>query len=282
MQSKQTVFFLSNRTAITAETLGHSLLAQFPDIDFSTTTIPFIDSVEKAERIVSMINQEHAESGSRPIVISTMADEAISSIILKSDALVLDPFDQFLPSLEGLLQTTSIHASGQSHRITNQTLYETRIDAIDYSMIHDDGVTTKSYDQAEIIVVGVSRVGKTPTCLYLALQFGLKAANYPITEEDMEAEGLPRAIRKFKNKMFGLTTNPKRLAHIREERRPNSRYASLDQCRHEIKTAEEMFYNFKVPYLDTTTMSIEEIATKIVEVTGLHRISRPKISKMDL
>ena len=282
MQSKQTVFFLSNRTAITAETLGHSLLAQFPDIDFSTTTIPFIDSEEKAERIVSMINQEHAESGSRPIVISTMADEAISSIILKSDALVLDPFDQFLPGLEDLLQTTSIHASGQSHRITNQTLYETRIDAIDYSMIHDDGVTTKSYDQAEIIVVGVSRVGKTPTCLYLALQFGLKAANYPITEEDMEAEGLPRAIRKFKNKMFGLTTNPKRLAHIREERRPNSRYASLDQCRHEIKTAEEMFYNFKVPYLDTTTMSIEEIATKIVEVSGLHRISRPKISKMDL
>ncbi|MDJ0834496.1 MAG: pyruvate, water dikinase regulatory protein [Gammaproteobacteria bacterium] len=280
-QPRRIVYFLSNRTAITAETLGHSLLAQFPDIDFSTTTIPFIDSEDKAQRIVDAINREHADSGIRPIVISTMADEAISSIILKSKALVLDPFDQFLPGLENLLQTTSIHASGQSHRIANQTLYESRIDAIDYSMIHDDGVTTKNYDQAEIIVVGVSRVGKTPTCLYLALQFGLKAANYPITEEDMESEGLPKIVRQYKRKIFGLTTNPKRLAHIRQERRPNSRYASLEQCRYEIKTAEEMFYNHKVPYLNTTTMSIEEIATKIVEVTGLHRISRPQISKMD-
>ncbi len=282
LQFSRSVYFLSNRTAITAETLGHSLLAQFPDIDFSTVTIPFIDSEEKAQRIVEKIDLEYEESGLQPIVISTMADEAISRIILTSRALVLDPFDRFLPGLESLLETTSIHASGQSHRISNQSLYESRIDAIDYSMIHDDGVTTKSYDQAEIIVIGVSRSGKTPTCLYLALQFGLKAANYPITEEDMESEGLPKTIRQYKRKLFGLTTNPKRLAHIRQERRPNSRYASLDQCKFEIKTAEQMFEHHKVPYMNTTTMSIEEISTKIVEVTGLHRISRPRISKMDL
>lgn len=272
------VYFLSNRTAITAETLGHSLLAQFPDKHFSTETIPFVDNLKKAEKILAQIDIDFEQTGLQPIIISTMANEEISRIILQANALVLDPFDRFLPDLENLLHTHSIHESGQSHRITDQNLYESRIDAIDFSLVHDDGMTTKSYDESDIIVIGVSRSGKTPTCLYLALQFGLKAANYPITEEDMESESLPDHIKKFKDKLYGLTTDPKRLAHIREERRPASRYASMNQCRYEVRAAEQMFEQLGVPYLNTTTMSIEEIATKIVEQTGLHRVSKPVIS----
>jgi [pyruvate, water dikinase]-phosphate phosphotransferase / [pyruvate, water dikinase] kinase len=272
------VFFLSNRTAITAETLGYSLLAQFPKVDFSSITIPFVDDKSKANKIVERINNEAEATGMRPIVISTMADEEISKIILSSKALVLDPFDRFLPDLEATLHAHSIHESGQSHRISNQTLYESRIDAIDFSLIHDDGATTKLYDKTDIIILGVSRSGKTPTCLYLALQFGIKAANYPITEDDMDSEDLPKHLKPFKNKLFGLSTDPKRLAHIREERRPGSRYASMEQCRYEVKAAEQMFEQFHVPYLNTTTMSIEEISTKIVEVAGLKRFSKPLIS----
>jgi [pyruvate, water dikinase]-phosphate phosphotransferase / [pyruvate, water dikinase] kinase len=272
------VFFLSNRTAITAETLGHSLLAQFPGVDFSSITIPFVDDITKANKIVERINTEAELSGIRPIVISTMADEAISKIILSSRALVLDPFDRFLPDLEATLQAHSIHESGQSHRISNQMLYESRIDAIDFSLIHDDGATTKLYDKTDIVILGVSRSGKTPTCLYLALQFGIKAANYPITEEDMDSEDLPKHLKVHKHKLFGLTTDPNRLAHIREERRAGSRYASIEQCRYEVKAAEQMFEQFGVPYLNTTTMSIEEISTKIVEVAGLKRFSKPLIS----
>lgn len=272
------VYFLSNRTAITAETLGHSLLAQFPGIEFSSVTIPFVDTETKARRIVERIASENRDSGMMPIVISTMADEHIAEIIKESSALILDPFDRFLPDLEQELHAHSIHESGKSHRISNQNLYESRINAIDFSLVHDDGSTTKFYDQADIIVIGVSRSGKTPTCLYLALQFGLKAANYPITEEDMESEELPTVIKNYRHKLFGLTTDPNRLAHIREERRPNSRYASLEQCRYEVKVAEEMFENFTVPYLNTTTMSIEEIATQVVAVAGLHRIAKPMIT----
>jgi len=279
---QQRVYFLSNRTAITAETLGHSLLAQFPDINFSSVTIPFVDSTQKAYKLVDRINAENTDSELRPIIISTMADEEVSSIIHQSNALIIDPFERFLPDLELILHAHSIHESGQSHRISNQSLYESRIDAIDFTMLHDDGMTTKLYSQSDIIIVGVSRSGKTPTCLYLALQFGIKAANYPITEEDMESENLPAIIRGFKGKLFGLTTNPKRLAHIREERRSNSRYASLDQCKYEVKAAEQMFEQFNVPYLNTTTMSIEEIATKVVELTGLHRVSKPAISHLDM
>ncbi|MBT6457511.1 MAG: kinase/pyrophosphorylase [Gammaproteobacteria bacterium] len=276
------VYFLSNRTAITAETLGHSLLAQFPDTTFSSVTIPFVDSEAKALNIVQRIKTSYERSKVKPIVISTMADEKISEVINQSDALIVDPFASFLPDLEKTLHEHSIHESGQSHRISNQGLYESRIEAIDFSMLHDDGMTTKLYSQADIIVIGVSRSGKTPTCLYLALQFGLKAANYPITEEDMDSEELPETIKKYKNKLFGLTTNPKRLAHIREERRANSRYASIDQCRFEIKAAEQMFEQFKVPFINTATMSIEEIATKVVEASGLHRVSKPIIKNIGL
>jgi hypothetical protein len=276
------VYFLSNRTAITAETLGHSLLAQFPGIAFSSVTIPFVDSVQKAARLVERIGAENKDNELQPIIISTMADEKVSSIIHQSNALIIDPFESFLPGLESILHAHSIHESGQSHRIGNLSLYESRIDAIDFSMLHDDGMTTKLYGQSDIIIIGVSRSGKTPTCLYLALQFGIKAANYPITEEDMESEQLPDIIQKYKGKLFGLTSNPKRLAHIREERRSNSRYASIEQCKYEVKAAEQMFEHFNVPYLDTTTMSIEEIATKVVELTGLHRVSKPAISHLDM
>ncbi len=275
------IYFLSNRTAITAETLGHSLLAQFPSVKFETVTMPFLDSKKKAHKVVEQINAAKAKSNLIPIIISTMANEKISKIIQHADALFLDPFESFIPILESTLKSHSIHESGQSHRISNQSLYESRINAIDFSMIHDDGSTTKMYDQTDIIILGVSRTGKTPTCLYLALQFGLKAANYPITEEDMDSEDLPKAIKKFKGRLFGLTSDPNRLSHIREERRANSRYATIEQCRYEVKAAEQMFDEFNVAYINSSYMSIEEIATKIVELTGLHRISKPMINHLD-
>lgn len=269
--TSRNVYFLSNRTAITAETLGESLLAQFPDVKFSVVTMPYIDSIQKAEDIVKRINQESSQAVLKPLIISTLADESISQIIHRSDALVLDLFQRILPDMERLLNQHSTQQTGLSHRISNQRSYESRIDAIDFSMIHDDGGTTRFYDKADIIIVGVSRSGKTPTCLYLALQFGLKAANYPITEEDMLSESLPKPIKAYKNKLFGLTTNAKRLSHIRQERHPQSRYASVEQCHKEIQAAEKMFHQFSVPSLDTTTISIEEIATTIVELAGLKR-----------
>ncbi len=267
------VYFLSNGTAITAETLGHSLLAQFPALQFKTKTMPFIDSVEKALAVNQEIDREVGDSNELPIVISTMADLELKKIIDQSKALVLDPFADFLPRLEKILNTTSAHAS-HSHRTANPSLYESRIDAIDFSLIHDDGGKTRNYDETDIILIGVSRTGKTPSCLYLALQFGLKAANYPITEEDMESELLPAPIRPFTSRLYGLTTDANRLCNIRKERRPNSRYSSLQQCRYELRAVEEMYYKHKIRFLNTTTMSVEEIAARIVEDTGLHRVEQ--------
>ncbi len=265
------VYFLSNGTAITAETLGLSLLAQFPGHQFQTRTIPFVDTFDKASTVRDEIDQCMADSGQLPIVICTMGDADLMKIISQSKALVIDPFGDFLPRLEKALAAEH-HQPGQSHRIINPSVYESRIDAIDYAMLHDDGGRTRTYPEADIILIGVSRSGKTPSCLYLALQFGLKAANYPITEEDMEGDALPAPIRAHRDRLYGLTTDLNRLVNMRQARRPNSRYSSIDQCRYELKAVEDMFLRHDIAYINTAQMSVEEIAAHIIRDTGLHRI----------
>ena len=269
------VYFLSNGTAITAETLGLSLLAQFPSHQFQTRTIPFVDTFEKAHAVTEEIDRSIDEANQLPIVICTMADTDLMQIINRSKALVIDPFGDFLPRLEKILAVQH-HQPGQSHRIVNPSIYESRIEAIDYTMLHDDGGKMQNYDEADIILVGVSRSGKTPSCLYLALQFGIKAANYPITEEDMESEKLPGPIREFENRLYGLTTDLNRLVNIRQERRPNSRYSSQEQCRYELRAVEQMYQRHNINNINTSKMSVEEISARIIRDTGLHRMDIPQ------
>lgn len=265
------VYFLSNGTAITAETLGLSLLAQFPDHPFQTRTIPFVDTLEKVHAVVDEINQCRQETRQVPIVICTMGDEDLIKIVKQCDALVIDPFGDILPRLEKALSTQH-HQPGESHRTVNPSLYESRIDAIDYAMLHDDGGRTQNYDEADIILVGVSRSGKTPSCLYLALQFGIRAANYPITEEDMGSDELPVPLRPFKQRLYGLTTDLQRLINVRQARRPDSPYASTQQCRFELRAVEDIFQRHGIPYINTSRMSVEEISARIIRDNGLHRI----------
>lgn len=265
------VYFLSNGTAITAETLGLSLLAQFPDHHFQTRTIPFVDTLEKTIAVSDEINRVIDDTNQLPIVICTMGDPDLMKIINKTKALVIDPFGEILPRLEKVLAAQH-HQPGQSHRIVNPLRYESRIDAIDFAMTHDDGTKTRNYDEADIILVGVSRSGKTPSCLYLALQFGIKAANYPITEEDMEFDDLPKPLRPFKQRLYGLTTDLQRLVNIRQERRPDSRYASPEQCRYELRAVEDMYQRHNIKFINTTKMSVEEISARIIRDNGLHRV----------
>jgi regulator of PEP synthase PpsR (kinase-PPPase family) len=270
LPNSRQVYFLSNGTAITAETLGMSLLAQFPDHPFQTHTVPFVDTLEKAHAFADEIKHSFDASGQLPIVICTMGDEDLIKIIKQCKALVIDPFGDILPRLEKALAAQH-HQPGESHRTANPSLYESRIDAIDYAMLHDDGGKTQNYHEADIILVGVSRSGKTPSCLYLALQFGIKAANYPITEEDMDTDRLPKPIAPFKERLYGLTTDLQRLVNIREERRPNSRYASVNQCRFELRAVEEMYSRHRIAFINTSRMSVEEISARIIRDNGLHR-----------
>ncbi len=267
MNKSRTAFFLSDRTGITAENLGHSLLSQFDGIKFKLVRLPFLDTVEKARDALAQINEASLADGHRPLLFSTLIIPAVRNIIEQSDALFLDLFEMFIVPLESELGINSSHAVGRSHAADLN--YNSRMDAVNYAMNHDDGGITRELHRADIILVGVSRCGKTPTSLYLALQNGIYAAFYPLVPEDFESGSLPQALKSLLKKLYGLTIRPERLQQIRTERSPNSRYASLDNCQTEVKQAEIMMRQANIPFLDVTTMSVEEIATTIMHQTGL-------------
>ncbi len=269
MNSKRTAFFISDRTGITVEKLGRSMLSQFDGISFTQITLPFVDSVEKARDAVQHINEAALNDGKRPIVFSTLILPAVHNIIEQSDSLILDLFESFIVPLENELGIQSSHAVGRSHETGIH--YNERMDAVNYALSHDDGGVTRDLGRAQIVLVGVSRCGKSPTSLYLALQFGIFAANYPLVPEDFENRSLPAAIKPLQRKLHGLTIQPERLAQIRAERMPNSRYAALENCRKEVHQAEEMMRAAGIPMLDVTTISVEEIATTLLHLTGLKR-----------
>ncbi|HET7369808.1 MAG TPA: pyruvate, water dikinase regulatory protein [Gammaproteobacteria bacterium] len=271
MTIQRTVFFVSDRTGITAETLGHSLITQFDGLNFRQVTLPFISSIDKAKAAVDRINHTALEEGARPLVFSTMVDDGILAVLDEANALVLDFFATFIGPLEQELSLKSSHTAGKAHGVGNEAVYTARIDAMNFALANDDGVTTRNYDQADVVLIGVSRSGKTPTSLYLALQFGIYAANYPLTEEELGQETLPKALLEHKDKLYGLSIDPARLRQIRNERRPDSRYASEPQVRYELKEAEVLFQKYGVPFLNTTRSSIEEIATTVLDQKGLSR-----------
>lgn len=268
---KRTVFFVSDRTGITVETLAHSLLTQFEGIDFDMIKTPFVDTPEKARLLAQRINRISEEGKPRPLVFSTLIEQETRECIEQSNALVLDMFEAYIRPLEKELGIHSSHAVGRSHSMGSNGGYKARIDAINFALANDDGITTSHYDEADIVLIGVSRSGKTPTCLYLALQFGILAANYPLTDEDLQSEQLPKALKPWRRKLHGLSISAERLCQIRNERRPNSQYSSLSQCEYEVGAVEAMYQRDNVPFINTGTMSIEEIATFIMNERGIER-----------
>jgi regulator of PEP synthase PpsR (kinase-PPPase family) len=269
---RRTVFFLSDRTGITAEMLGNSLLTQFDEIQFERITIPFVDSPERVADAIRQVNESVQHEGRRPLVISSVVDEAMSETIRREcHALTLDLFQTFIQPLEAELGAKSSHAAGRSHGIANSHEYFARMEAINFTQAHDDGQSTRELAKAQVILVGVSRCGKTPTSLYLALQFGVRAANFPLTPDDFADRKLPGSVLPLRDKLFGLTIQPERLHEIREERRRASKYAALDNCRYEVREAEALMTRERIPMLDTSTKSIEEIATTILHRAKLTR-----------
>jgi regulator of PEP synthase PpsR (kinase-PPPase family) len=263
------VFFVSDGTGITVEALGHSLLSQFESVNFTQIRLPFTDTEEKAREVVARINAQGESDGVRSIVFTTLINPELARIVHTSDAFCISYFETFLSPLETELGVKSSHTVGRTHGSTNSSNYKHRIDAINYTLTHDDGITDRGLEEADVVLVGVSRCGKTPTSLYLAMQFGLKVANFPLIPEDFERHQLPSSLEKHRNKLFGLTILPERLAQIREERRPKSQYASLANCRYEVSEAEKMMRREGIRWLDSSAKSIEEISTTVLQALKL-------------
>lgn len=265
----RTAFYISDGTAITAEVFGHALLTLFP-AQFEHVTLPFVENVEMAALVTQRINDCFKTTGLRPLVFHTFVDEALRQLISQSEGICYDFLNTFVEPIQKELGMAPVPKTHRTHSMHEKT-YDFRIDAVNYALANDDGANLKNFNQADIILVGVSRSGKTPTSLYLALQYGIKAANYPFVEEDMAELTLPAELKKHQAKLFGLTITPERLSQIREQRRPNSRYASIKQCALELKEVEMLYQREQIPYINSTQLSIEEISAKIISLTGLKR-----------
>lgn len=264
------VFFVSDRTGITAETLGLSLLAQFNDIQFKKHTYRFVDSLDKARAVAEDIRRAARENNTRPIVFSTLVDEEMRKAVeVATEGIFFDLVDTFISPLEVALEQKSSHTIGRPRGGVDQSKYGVRMDAVNYALMTDDGLHTQDYGRADVIVLGVSRCGKTPTCLYLALTFGVYAANYPLTEEDLDNPRLPSSLAPYHSRLFGLSIDPRRLQQIRYERMAGGSYASLKRCQYEIAQAEALFRAGNVPYMQVTSVSVEEIATTILHYLKL-------------
>ena len=267
----RTVFFISDGTGITAETFGHSLLAQFPNIRFRQVRVPFVDNLDKVIDCVRAIREAIERDGVRPIVFNTLVSPESVKLLRETGAMLIDLFESFIGPLETELGQRSTHAVGRFRGIAESLEYKGRIEAINFTLAHDDGIVGTDLEQSDVILVGVSRSGKTPTSLYLAMQFGVKAANYPLIPEDFERNRLPGELQRYRNKLFGLTISPERLSQIRQERRPNSRYASVENCRFEIEEAQRMMRREGIKWMDSTAKSIEEISAKILHEVRLNK-----------
>mgnify|MGYP001362907703 CR=1 FL=1 len=270
---KRPVFFISDRTGITAETLGNALLSQFDVGAFNPMTLPFINSIEKAQSTLEYVSHAGETSGLRPIIFSTTVTDEVREVLKTTDAMFLDLFDTYIDRIEHELDMKSADVVGRVHGASNEDSYRTRIDAMNFALQHDDGASDRDYDKADVIIIAPSRCGKTPTCIYMAMQHGQFAANYPLTPDDLERKGLPRMLAEYQHKLYGLTSDVDQLHRVRSERRPGSEYASVQQVGYELRQAEALYRKFGIPFVNSNAKSIEELATIIMQEKALHRIT---------
>ena len=258
------VFFLSDSTGISAETMGNALLIQFPDLRFERRVIPFISTVEEARRVVAVLDAA-ADGPVTPLAFSTAAVTEVREELQRTRCPIIDFFELHMTRVESILGAEGVRVAARLHGVGDIKRYNARMAAVEYAIEHDDGQSLRALDKADVILVAPSRCGKTPTTMYLALQHGVFVANYPLVDEDFESEDLPRPVRHLGDRCFGITTTPARLAQVRQERRPNSRYASLEQCTFELRHAEAMFARHGVPSISSAAASVEEMSTVILQ-----------------
>jgi regulator of PEP synthase PpsR (kinase-PPPase family) len=258
------VFFLSDSTGISAETMGNALLIQFPDLHFDRRLIPFISTVEEARRVVAILD-EAMQGPVTPLAFTTAAVDEVRLELHKTACPLIDFFDLHMSRVESILGAKGMRVAARLHGVGDIKRYNSRMAAVEYAIEHDDGQSLRALDKADVILLAPSRCGKTPTTMYLALQHGVFVANYPLVDEDLESTALPRPVKGLRDRFFGITTTPGRLSQVRNERRPNSRYASLEQCTYELRRAEAMYAAHRIPMINSSAKSVEEMSTVILQ-----------------
>jgi len=261
MWSAKDVYYISDSTGILATNLGQALICQFPEVNFSGEKFPFIRTVEDAKKTLAYILSR--SGGRRPLIFSTIINSDVRKIFDSPEVEFFDAFGHFLDRLETCLETPALREPGFARHLDNVHMAK-RVEAIYFCLEHDDGRKVDEFDEADIILLGVSRAGKTPISVYLSTQMGLKSANFPLTSEYLTRYRIPDGIMQNRAKAVGLTTSAQLLNSVREKRYPGSNYAKLSTCIEEIHQAQRIFQKNKIPIISTAGKSIEEAATQVL------------------
>ena len=272
------VYYVSGSTAILAEDMGKALLAQFHGIRFREEKIPFIHTPDDAKKALAHILRQ--SDGTQPLLFCTIMDQATRDVFNCPQVQFFDIFLNTLEALEKALESKALREPGYSRHFTISKM-DKRVDAIHFSLEHDDGTRTAEYDEAEIILIGVSRSGKTPVSIYLATHMELKAANFPLTSDHLEHYELPKDIVRNRKRVVGLTSSPQYLHNIREKRYAGSSYASLANCTRELQQAKQLFMRHNIKILNVEGRSIEEIAVQAIQAIGLAKKQRQRSQGRD-
>lgn len=255
---------LSDSTGETLDAVAKAALAQFKGADPVKHLWPMVRNARQMERILEEVEKKPG------LVMFTLVNEDIRDVLVKGCARLNMPYipvmDAVMTALGKFLGEKAEAKPGRQH-VLNQEYFQ-RIDAMHYTMAHDDGQAPRNLTEADVILLGVSRTSKTPTCIYLANR-GIKAANIPVVPNCP----LPEELFNLKDKLIvGLFTSPDRLIQIRKNRllsmksEPNTDYVDIDAVTQEVQAARRLYAQNNWPVIDVTRRSIEETAAAIINL----------------
>ena len=275
MTDTQHIHLISDSTGETVNAVFRAALARFSDASPEVHVTVFVRSRDKLDAALDLVHQH------RGLVVYTLADADLRKTLIETcnalGVMAVPVLETVIEALSTVLDRPPAEEAGMQHRITSE--YFDRISALDFAISHDDGALGDRLMQADVILTGVSRTSKTPTCIYLAYR-GIKAANVPLVPNAQPHKDFIDAIEK-KIPVIGLTASPTRLSQVRQNRlhsigsTQTADYAEIDQIRGEVANARLFFDRHDIPVIDVTRRSIEETAAEILAALRARGISLP-------
>ena len=271
MSNTYQIYLISDSTGETLDRVFLAIKAQFKNIEYDVKSYFFTRTENQISKIM-----EEAKTNNNAIILYTIVDTSLAKFLAnKGDEKKIPCFSvlgNLIMNFSKLLNQKASHVPSGQHAL-NEEYYE-RIEAIQFTMAHDDGNLVEDIDKADLILLGVSRTSKTPTSIYLANR-GYKTLNIPLVNE----QSIPESLKKNPKLscVVGLTTEPQRLVDIRKNRmsalkeKENTNYTNISKIEKEINEAKKTFTKYKWPTIDVTRKSVEETAASIIKIYEINK-----------
>jgi regulator of PEP synthase PpsR (kinase-PPPase family) len=271
MNDKYNVYLLSDSTGETLDRIFLSLQSQFKDFDYGKKEFVFVRTEQQVDRIIA-----EASKTSNPIILYTIVETKLAKELSKkceeSNIPCFGVLGNLILAFSKLLNQKAIHKPSAQHVLDEE--YYKRIEAIQFTMTHDDGKKTDDILNSDVVLLGVSRTSKTPTSIYLANR-GYKTTNIPLVLNQKIPNELE--VNSIKTCVVGLFADPERLSDIRRNRvaimddNRSSSYTEIESIKKEVDESKKLFKKFNWPTIDVTRKSVEETAASIIKIVEIKK-----------